>query len=90
MVARLDRGKLLRATAASAAAGAGIYLLVMQWALPAVQTGLTPAQIEWIRQAFMHHPAVVLVAIMAIAAVLGLPVLMVFRWVYGPMEVVKK
>ena len=70
---------------ASAAAGAVIYQLVMQWALPAVQTGVTHAQVEWLRDAMTDHFVAVLFAIVAIAALLGLPVLMVFRWAYGPM-----
>ncbi len=70
---------------ASAAAGAVIYLLVMQWALPAVQTGVTHAQVEWLQDAMKDHLVAVLFAIVAIAALLGLPVLMVFRWTYGPM-----
>ena len=80
-----DRRKLLRAVVASAAAGAVIYLLVMQWALPAVQTGVTHEQVEWLRDAMKDHLVAVLFAIVAIAALLGLPVLMVFRWAYGPM-----
>jgi hypothetical protein len=89
MAARPDRGRLLRATAASATAGAVVYLIVMQWALPAVQTRLTPSQIEWLRDAMMHHHVAVLLTIVAITGMLGLPVLMVFRWVYGPMVVRK-
>jgi hypothetical protein len=89
MAARPDRGRLLRATAASATTGAVVYLIVMQWALPAVQTRLTPSQIEWLRDAMMHHHVAVLVAIVVIAGVLGLPVLMVFRWIYGPVVVGK-
>ena len=80
-----DRRKLLRAIVASAAAGAVIYLLVMQWALPAVQRQVTHAQVEWLRDAMKDHLVAVLFAIVAIAAMLGLPVLMVFRWAYGPM-----
>jgi hypothetical protein len=80
-----DRGKLLRAIVASAAAGAVIYLLVMQWALPAVQTRVTHEQVEWLRDAMTDHLVAVLFAIVAIAALLGLPVLMVIRWAYGPM-----
>ena len=66
-----DRRKLLRAVVASAAAGAVIYLLVMQWALPAVQARVTPAQVEWLRDAMKDHLVAVLFAIVAIAALLG-------------------
>ena len=77
---------MFRATMASAATGTVIYLLVMHWVLPAVQTRLTPAQVEWLRQALMDHTVAVLGVILAFAAVLGLPLLMAFRWVYGPMQ----
>jgi hypothetical protein len=70
---------------ASAVAEAVIYLLVMQWALPAVQTGVPHTQVEWLRDAMKDHVLAVLFAIVAIAAMLGLPVLVVFRWAYGPM-----
>ncbi|HET9312660.1 MAG TPA: hypothetical protein VFO04_01555, partial [Nitrospira sp.] len=50
-----------------------------------VQTGVTHEQVEWLRGAMTDHLVAVLFAIVAIAALLGLPVLMVFRWAYGPM-----
>jgi hypothetical protein len=74
----------MRAMVASALTGVAIYLLVMRVALPALQMQLTPPQVEWLRQAFAQHPAVVLGTIAAVAALLGLPMLGVFRWVYGP------
>ena len=76
--------RLVWATAASAGTGGLIYLLVMRGALPALQAWLTPAQVEWLRQAFAHHPTATLGAIAALAALLALPVLGVFRYVYGP------
>ena len=84
-VSRRIQHRLLRAILASAATGCAIYLLVLHLALPELQARLTPAQIEWLRQAFLQHPAVVLGTVVAIAALLGLPVLGVFRWVFGPM-----
>jgi hypothetical protein len=86
MAARFDLGKLLRAMAASVAVGVGIYLFVIEWALPSVQSRLTPAQIEFLRQSMTHYPAAVLFAVTAIAAVLALPVLIVFRVMYGPLR----
>jgi hypothetical protein len=80
--------RLLRATLASAATGSAIYLIVVHVALPALQTRLTPEHIEWLRQAFVEHPVAVLSAIVALAALLALPVLGVFRWVYGPLNTV--
>ncbi len=78
--------RLLRAVVASAATGGAIYLLVMHVALPALVVRLTPVQIAWLRQAFVQYPVAVLGGIIAVAAVLGLPVLGVFRWTYGPLS----
>ena len=79
------RHRLLLAVIASAATGGIIYLLVMHVVLPGVQARLTPADIEWLREAFTDHPLVVLSVIVVFAAVLAAPVLGVFRWVYGPL-----
>lgn len=78
------QGRLMRAMTASALTGVAIYLLVMRVALPALQAQVTPRQVEWLRQAFAQHPGVVLGTVAAVAALLGLPMLGVFRWVYGP------
>jgi hypothetical protein len=51
-----------------------------------VEARLTRAHVDWLRQAFDRHPAVVLGAIVVIAAVLALPVLGVFRLTYGPLR----
>jgi NADH:ubiquinone oxidoreductase subunit 2 (subunit N) len=74
--------RLINALLASAATGAVIYVLVMHVALPWLQTRLTEAQIEWLRRAFADHPFIVLGTIVVTAAVLGLPVLLAFWWVY--------
>jgi hypothetical protein len=79
------RRQLLIATVASVATGVIIYLLVMQIVLPGVLARLTPADIEWLRAALTERPLVVLGAIVALAAVLAIPVFGVFRWVYGPL-----
>ena len=79
------RRRLLLAIVASAATGGIIYLLVMHVVLPGVQARLTPAHIEWLREAFADHPLVVLGVITLMAAVLAAPVFGVFRWVYGPL-----
>lgn len=83
---RDDIWKMVRALAASAATGLLIYLLVMQVALPRFADGLTAENREWLREAFVRHPIGILSAIAGIAAVLALPVLGVFRWVYGPLR----
>ena len=79
------RRRLLLAIVASAATGVIIYVLVMHVVLPGVQAQLTPAHIEWLREAFTDHPLVVLSVITLMAAVLAAPVFVVFRWVYGPL-----
>ena len=79
------RRRLLLAITASAATGGIIYLLVMHILLPSLQARLTPAYIEWLREAFTNHPLMVLAVIFLFAAVLAVPVLGVFRWVYGPL-----
>ncbi len=77
---------LFRAIVASAVTGGAIYVLAIHVVLPALASRFTPAQIGWFRQAFVHHPLPVLGGIVAVAAVLGLPVLGVFRWAYGPLN----
>ena len=79
------RRRLLLAITASAATGGIIYLLVMHILLPGLQARLTPVHIEWLREAFTNHPLMVLAVILLFAAVLAVPVLGVFRWVYGPL-----
>ena len=79
------RRRLLLAITASAATGGIIYLLVMHILLPGLQARLTPAHIEWLREAFTNHPLMVLAVIFLFAAVLAVPVSGVFRWVYGPL-----
>ena len=80
------RRRLLLAIVASAATGVIIYVLVMHVVLPGVQAQLTPAHIEWLREAFTNHPVMVLAVIFLFAAVLAVPLLGVFRWVYGPLS----
>ena len=77
--------RLLVAIVVSAAAGVIIYMLVMHVALPGVRARLTPADIEWLREAFADHPLVTLSIIVVLAAVMAAPVFGVFRWVYGPL-----
>lgn len=83
-VSPLHRGHLIRAWAASVATGLVIYWLVIKVSLPALATRLTDAQIEWLRERFRTNPVLVFAGIGATAATLALPVLVVFRIVYGP------
>jgi hypothetical protein len=69
---------------ASALTGVAMYLLVMHVVLPAVAARITDWQVARLRQALVERPAIVLGAILGMCAVAGLPVLGVFRRVYGP------
>lgn len=77
--------RLARAFGASVAAGAAMYWLVLGLALPALATRLSEARVEWLRAGFRSHPILVLGAVGLSAVVLALPVLGVFRLVYGPL-----
>ena len=79
------RRRLLLAIAASAVTGGIIYLLVIHAVLPGVQAWLTPAHIEWLREAFTNHPLMVMGIIFVFAALAATPVLAVFRIIYGPL-----
>jgi hypothetical protein len=47
---------------------------------------LTPAQIAWLRRAFLEHPWLVLASLAVVAAILALPMLLAFRLSFGPMK----
>ena len=78
--------RMVRGILASAATGLLIYLLAIDVALPRIAGRLTGENREWLREAFLRHPVGILIAILGIAAILALPVLGVFRWVYGPLR----
>ena len=78
--------RAIQAFAASLVTGFVVYVLVVRVALPIVARSLTPGQIDWLRQAFATHPWLVMSGIMAVALILALPVLIVFRLTYGPMR----
>ena len=82
---RVDE-RMIRAFLASVATGVVVYLIVIRGALPLVTRRLTSEQIDWLRSAFDNHPWAVLGSIAIIAAILALPVLVVFRIVYGPLK----
>jgi len=65
--------------------GVVIYLVVIRVGLPALSTRLTDQQIDWLREEFRVHPMRMLSGVLLTAAVLALPVLAVFRIVYGPL-----
>lgn len=81
-----DIRRVVQAFSASLATGLVIYLLVIHIALPRLADNLTAENREWLHDAFARHPIWVLMAIVGFSALSALPVLGVFRWVYGPLR----
>ena len=69
----------------SVVVGAAIYWLVIVRGLPALAHRLSDEQILALRDGLRTHPVRVLGAVVLAAAALALPVLVVFRLVYGPL-----
>jgi hypothetical protein len=82
---RSDGRRLAAAMLVSVAVGAAIYWLVIVRGLPALAHRLSDEQILALRDGLRTHPLRVLGAVLAAAAALALPVLVVFRLVYGPL-----
>jgi hypothetical protein len=83
-----DRGggrRLAAAMLVSVAVGAAIYWLVIVRGLPALARRLSDEQILALRDSLRIHPFRVLGAVLAAAAALALPLVVVFRLVYGPL-----
>ena len=78
--------RLALAMIASAVTGVAVYLLVMRLGLPALTAHLTDAQVGWLREAFRTRPRLVAAAVVIGAALLALPVPLVFRAVHGPLR----
>ncbi len=78
--------RAIRALLASAGAGAIIYVVIIRVALPAALARMTPDQLAWLREAFRVHPWGILLGILLGCAIAALPVLLVFRLVYGPLR----
>jgi hypothetical protein len=76
--------RLAAAMLASLVAGAVIYWLVIVRGLPALADRLTDAQALALRDGLRSHPLRIAAAMFAAAAVLSLPIIVVFRLVYGP------
>lgn len=70
----------MKALIGAALTGAAILTLVKYFLLPNVIVGATPAQREWLRNAFLMHTGWVLAGIVAVAAVFALPILAVTLW----------
>ena len=77
--------RLVAAMLASIAMGAAIYWLVIVHGLPWLVHRLTDAQVLALRESLRSRPLPLLGAVLAAVAVLALPVLLVFRLVYGPL-----
>jgi hypothetical protein len=83
-----DRGggrRLAAAMLVSVAVGAAIYWLVIVRGLPALAHRLSDERILALRDSLRNHPFRVLGAVFVAAAALALPLLVVFRLVYGPL-----
>jgi hypothetical protein len=78
-------GRLAVAMLVTVAVGAAIYWLVIVRGLPALVHRLSDEQILALRHSFRIHPFRVLGAVLVAAATLALPLLVVFRLVYGPL-----
>jgi hypothetical protein len=85
MTGRGGGRRLAAAMLVSVAVGAAIYWLVIVRGLPALAHGLSDEQILALRDGLRTHPVRVLGAVVLAAAALALPVLVVFRLVYGPL-----
>ena len=81
-----DGRRLAAAMLASVAVGAAIYWLVIVRGLPALAHRLSDEQILALRDGFWTHPFRLLSSMLLAVAVLALPVLVVFRLVYGPLS----
>jgi sugar phosphate permease len=75
-----QRQRLLKAVLLAGLVGAAIISLMRWVVFPALVRGLTHAQVAWLRQALDTHTVWVLLAILAIGALLGVPVLLVALW----------
>jgi hypothetical protein len=85
MTGRGDGRRLAAAMLVSVAVGAAIYWFVIVRGLPALAHRLSDEQILALRDGLRTHPFRILGAVLVAAAVLALPVLVVFRVVYGPL-----
>jgi hypothetical protein len=85
MTGRGGGRRLAVAMLVSVAVGAAIYWLAIVRGLPALAHRLSDEQILALRDGLRSHPVRVLGAVVLAAAALVLPVLVVFRLVYGPL-----
>jgi len=72
-----DRWRFLKALIASAVTGVAEIGVLRYVLLPRIERALAANQIHWLRVAFVTHTAWFLLATLALAAAMGLPVLIV-------------
>lgn len=85
MTDRRGGRRLAAAMLASVAVGAAIYWLAIVRGLPALVHRLSDEQVLALRDSLRTHPFRVLSAVLVAAAALALPLLAIFRLVYGPL-----
>ena len=77
----VDRvNRKVKALLAAAVTGVAMLALVQYVMLPKLALDVNPAQRIWLRDAFVTHTGWLLLAIVALAAILSLPVLLVALW----------
>ena len=77
----VDRvNRKVKALLAAAVTGVAMLALVQYVMLPKLARDVNRAQRIWLRDAFMTHTSWLLLAIVALAAILSLPVLLVALW----------
>ena len=86
MTGRGGGRRLAAAMMVSVAVAAAIYWLVIVRGLPALAHRLSDEQILALRDGLRTHPFRVLGTVVLAVAALALPVLAVFRLVYGPLS----
>jgi hypothetical protein len=77
---RDDARGLIKTIVLAGLMGAAIMSLVLYVILPAATQRLTAPQIAWLREMFNAHTSLLLLALLVVAALLGLPVFLVALW----------
>ena len=71
----------VKAVLVTAVSGTAMLALVHYGLLPRLGRYVSPAQRSWLRSAFLMHPFGVLLSIVALSAILSLPLLLVSLWI---------
>lgn len=72
--------RTIKALATAAVTGTALILLVQYVILPATARAVTPERRVWLLNAFNAHPALFLLGIVALSAIMALPVLFGAIW----------